>query len=43
MIERLLAAERALQAGELEAADRLFGQVADAARRAVVRACSRRR
>lgn len=30
MIERLLAAERALEAGELEVADRLFGQVADA-------------
>jgi len=30
MIERLLAAERALEAGDLERADRLFGQVADA-------------
>jgi tetratricopeptide (TPR) repeat protein len=30
MIERLLAAERALAAGELDQADRLFGQVADA-------------
>jgi thioredoxin-like negative regulator of GroEL len=30
MIERLLAAERALEAGELEVADRLFGQVANA-------------
>lgn len=30
MIERLLAAERALEAGELDKADRLFGQVADA-------------
>lgn len=30
MIERLLAAERALEAGDLDRADRLFGQVADA-------------
>jgi thioredoxin-like negative regulator of GroEL len=30
VIERLLAAERALEAGELDKADRLFGQVADA-------------
>lgn len=30
MIERLLAAERALEAGELDKAERLFGQVADA-------------
>ena len=30
MIERLLAAERALEAGELDKADRLFGQIADA-------------
>ena len=30
MIERLLAAERALESGELEVANRLFGQVADA-------------
>jgi uncharacterized protein HemY len=30
VIERLLAAERALEAGDLDRADRLFGQVADA-------------
>jgi thioredoxin-like negative regulator of GroEL len=30
MIERLLAAERALEAGDLDRADRLFGQVAAA-------------
>ena len=30
MIERLLAAERALAAGELDQAERLYGQVADA-------------
>jgi tetratricopeptide (TPR) repeat protein len=30
MIERLLAAERALEAGELDKAERLFGQVAEA-------------
>jgi thioredoxin-like negative regulator of GroEL len=30
VIERLLAAERALEAGELDKADRLFGQIADA-------------
>jgi thioredoxin-like negative regulator of GroEL len=30
VIERLLAAERALEAGELEVADRIFGQIADA-------------
>jgi thioredoxin-like negative regulator of GroEL len=30
VIERLLAAERALEAGELEVADWIFGQIADA-------------